>query len=307
MHCLVIGKTGQLARALQAEIAADHFSATFLDRSDCDLASPEALLRECLQPHLDQGDIIIIAAAYTAVDQAETDFETAYRVNAVAPGIIAELAARADIPVIHISTDYVFDGQARKPYATDAPVAPVNAYGRTKLAGEEAVRTAQPRAAILRTSWVYDVSGRNFLTTMLRLGASCEMLDIVADQTGRPTHARDLARACMVVAKALCANDPAASAIFHISNSGQPTSWAGFARAIFSATSSWRDHAVSVRDIATADFPTPARRPAYSVLDLEPFETTFDFAMPDWQVSLHRALQNHPMIVAGKTRADDDT
>lgn len=290
MRYLVIGRTGQLARAIAAELDGSKHSATYLDRATCDLSASEDTIRAALDPHLGQADAIIIAAAYTAVDQAETDYDTALAVNGRAPGVIAKAAARAGLPVVHVSTDYVFDGQASSPYSTDMPVDPLNAYGRSKAEGERAVREAQPRSAILRTSWVYDGTGKNFMTTMLRLGETRETLSVVADQIGRPTYARDLAKACLNVSGALKSGGEAASGIFHVSNSGDAISWADFARAIFEATKDERDHLVTVADIPSSDYPTPAKRPAYSVMELAPFERAFDFRLPDWQSGLQHAL-----------------
>lgn len=290
MHYLVIGKTGQLARAIQSELDGSDHTATYLDRTACNLSASENMVLSAIDPHLSSVDAIIIAAAYTAVDQAEADYDTALAVNGRAPGVIAKAAASANLPVVHVSTDYVFDGQATMPYPTDMPVDPLNAYGRSKAEGEKAVRDAQPRSAVLRTSWVYDGTGKNFMTTMLRLGETRDALSVVADQIGRPTYARDLAKACLSAADALVAGETAAAGIFHVSNSGDPISWADFARAIFEATTDERDHTLTVTDIPSSEFPTPAKRPAYSVMELASFESAFDFALPDWQSGLERAL-----------------
>ncbi|MEM7728824.1 MAG: dTDP-4-dehydrorhamnose reductase [Pseudomonadota bacterium] len=282
-----MGRTGQLARALAAETADGSLTADFLDRRDCDLSQPAARVRDCAERNIADADAVLIAAAYTAVDAAEADLETAMAVNAAAPGAIAEAAASRGIPVVHVSTDYVFKGDADAPYRPDASVDPLNAYGRTKAAGERAVMEAQPRAAILRTSWVYDAVGRNFLTTMLRLGETRPELRVVDDQTGRPTYAGDLARACIAAADALVRGDARAAGIFHVTNTGDPVSWAGFARAIFETAG--RD--VTVTGIPSSEYPTPAQRPAYSVMDTQVFTTTFAMQLPPWRDGLCRAME----------------
>lgn len=295
MHILVIGQTGQLARAIAAETADSRHSATFLSRGACDLSATDALIRAAIAPHIDAADAVIIAAAYTAVDAAEDDYDTALAVNGRAPGTIADICAQANTPLVHVSTDYVFDGQATQPYRPDTPLNPLNAYGRSKAEGERAVRDAQPRSAILRTAWVYDGTGKNFMTTMLRLGETRDALSVVGDQIGRPTYARDLARASLKAAGALVAGKPSAAGLFHVSNSGDPISWADFARAIFTATADERGHTVTVTDIPSSGFPTPAERPAYSVMELASYEQVFDFMLPDWRSGLQRALSERAL------------
>ena len=287
MRLLVIGKTGQLARAIAEQAP----SAVFLDRSACDLTWDADDIRRALTERLTRADAVILAAAYTAVDQAESDEATAHAVNAVAPGVIAEMTADADIPLVHISTDYVFQGDANKPYRPDDPTDPINVYGRTKRDGEVAILKANPRSAILRTSWVYDSSGKNFLTTMLRLAESRDTLTVVHDQIGRPTYAPDLALAALKAAQSLVLSPETASGIFHVSNSGPQISWADFARAIFECTTSVGETSVTVENIPSSEYVTPARRPAYSVLDLTKLEEAFDLKMPDWRDGLNRSLQ----------------
>lgn len=289
MHLLVIGESGQLARAIAAEASEGGFTADFLNREACDLSGTETELRAALTAPIAKADGIIIAAAYTAVDQAESDQKTAFKVNAQAPGLIGAVAAEADIPVVHVSTDYVFNGAAHTPYAPDAPRKPINIYGHSKANGELALQKSQPRSAILRTSWVYDATGQNFMTTMLRLAETHDTLSIVDDQIGRPTYAPDLARACIRAAEKLIAGNTKAAGIFHVSNSGDAISWADFAVAIFKAAKDITPPTVT--GIPTSDYPTPAERPLYSVMDIDPFEETFDFALPDWQDGLHRAMQ----------------
>lgn len=289
MRLLVIGKTGQLARAIAEQAP----SAVLLDRTACDLTWNADDIRRALTERLTQADAVILAAAYTAVDQAESDEATAHAVNAVAPGVIAEVTAAADIPLVHISTDYVFQGDASKPYRPDDPTDPINVYGRTKRDGEVAILKANPRSAILRTSWVYDSSGKNFLTTMLRLAESRDTLTVVHDQVGRPTYAPDLARAALKAAQSLVLSPETASGVFHVSNSGPQISWADFARAIFQRAELYGVTPPKVVNIPSADYPTPAARPSYSVLDLQALKTTLDISMPLWADSLDRAISQY--------------
>lgn len=289
MKLLVIGKTGQLARAITAEAP----SAVFLDRQACDLSWSADDLSSALTEPLKHAEAVILAAAYTAVDQAESDEVTAHAVNAVAPGIIAELTAERELPLVHVSTDYVFKGQSDTPYHPDNPTDPINVYGQTKRDGEIAVLSANPRAAILRTSWVYDAAGKNFMTTMLKLGETRDRLTIVSDQIGRPTFAPDLAGAALRAAQGLLEKSADASGLFHVSNSGPAISWADFARTIFERAERYGATIPEVVDIPSRDYPTPATRPAYSVLDLEPFERAFDFQLPDWSDSLDRAISQY--------------
>ena len=190
------------------------------------------------------------------------------------------------VPLVHISTDYVFDGNATSPYHPDQPTAPVTAYGLTKREGETALlASGLDRFAILRTSWVYDASGKNFMNTMLRLAETRDCLSVVDDQRGRPTYAGDLADACFAALKGLAAGKP--SGIHHVTNTGSIISWADFARAIFKVAGK----PVTVAGIPTSSYPTPAKRPAFSAMDTQSFETTFDHDLPDWQHGLKRAIQ----------------
>lgn len=288
MHITVIGQSGQLARALTERAGAHGVTLTSYARADCDLSQPAKVIEDFISALDTQA--VIIAAAYTAVDAAETDYETALAVNGAAPSAIARACAKKDIPLVHVSTDYVFSGQASTPYQPQDKTDPVNAYGRSKLAGEQGVLAAHERAAILRTSWVFDGSGKNFLTTMLRLGAEREALSIVADQIGRPSYAEHLAEACLKAAKALSQSEfTDYSGIFHVSGTGEPISWADFAREIFAATEAARPHKINVTPIPSSDYPTPAKRPLYSVLDTARFETVFG-ALPHWKAGLKDAV-----------------
>ena len=267
---LVFGKTGQVATELQSLVP----DAQFACRADADLTEPAACaaLIEKIKP-----SAVINAAAYTAVDKAEDDEATAALVNGAAPAAMAKACASLDIPFVHISTDYVFDGSGNTPFVTDHPTAPLGAYGRTKRDGENGVRAAGGRFAILRTSWVFSAHGNNFLKTMLRLGTEREVLKIVADQVGGPTPARAIAAACLKIASQL-ESAPAKSGTYHFS--GAPdVSWADFARDIFKQAGL----TCEVADIPTIAYPTPAKRPANSRVDCCSTRETFGIERPDWR------------------------
>ncbi|MEN8873145.1 MAG: dTDP-4-dehydrorhamnose reductase [Pacificibacter sp.] len=267
---LVFGKTGQVATELQSLVP----DAQFACRADADLTEPAACaaLIEKIKP-----SAVINAAAYTAVDKAEDDEATAALVNGAAPAAMAKACASLDIPFVHISTDYVFDGSGNTPFVTDHPTAPLGAYGRTKRDGENGVRAAGGRFAILRTSWVFSAHGNNFLKTMLRLGTEREVLTIVADQVGGPTPARTIAAACLKIASQL-ESAPAKSGTYHFS--GAPdVSWADFARDIFKQAGL----TCEVTDIPTIAYPTPEKRPANSRVDCSSTRETFGIERPDWR------------------------
>lgn len=272
MRVLVFGKTGQVATELQR-----HAGVRALGRADADLNDPSACAKIIANADV---DVVINAAAYTAVDGAETDTKTAYRVNSEAPAALALAAAAREIPFLHISTDYVFDGSGTAPWREDAPTGPLGVYGASKLAGEQGVRGAGGAHAILRTSWVVSAHGNNFVKTMLRLGAERDGLTIVADQIGAPTCARDIAAALMGMAEQLC-SDPAKSGTYHFS-SAPDVSWADFAREIFKQSQMRCD----VTDIPSSAYPTPAVRPKNSKLDCTKINTVFDIPRPDWRTSL---------------------
>lgn len=276
MRVLVFGSTGQVATELswRAEV-------TSLGRGRADLADPEACAAVI---HAEAPEAVINAAAYTAVDRAEEEEALATRINGDAPAAMAAACAEMDIPFVHISTDYVFDGSGGAPHRPDEATSPLNAYGRSKLAGEEGVRAAGGMHAILRTSWVVSAHGSNFVKTMLRVGPERGHLRVVADQIGGPTPAADIADACLTIAGML-AEDPGKSGTYHFA--GAPdTSWAGFARAIFQMAGL----AVSIEDIQTSDYPTPARRPLDSRLDCTSTEVVFGIPRPDWRAGLARIL-----------------
>lgn len=277
MRIFVFGANGQVGTELRRRGAAAGFDISGVDIAQCDLTAPGAATIAIAEA---RADAVVNAAAYTAVDKAETEETLALRLNAGAPAEMAAAAAKAGVPFIHYSTDYVFDGAARRPYREDDPTNPLGAYGRTKRAGEISVAAAGGRYAILRTSWVFSAHGSNFVKTMLRLAAERPRLKVVADQRGRPTPAAALADAALRAAGAL-ARDSGLAGLYHVAGD-EETDWAGFAAAIVEAAGL----AVPVDPITTADYPTPARRPAYSTLDTAKFEKTFGFAAPSWRAGL---------------------
>jgi len=287
MRIAVIGKTGQLARALLHEGEALGHEIIALDRDALDLTSPAKEIEATIAELPSGLDALIIAAAFTDVDGAENDPDLAYAVNATAPAIIARTCAKLDIPLIHISTDYVFDGEADFPYIPDDDTDPLGVYGASKFDGELAVLESGARALILRTSWVYDGDGPNFLTTMLEIAERGDPISVVDDQIGRPTFSRHLALAILKAADVFSQEPDIETSIHHITNGGEPVSWAGFAKAIFKAKGLTK----KVEDIPTSDYPTAAERPAYSVLDIDSFERTFQHPLPDWQAGLRAALE----------------
>jgi len=288
-HIIVIGKTGQLARALTEQAAAFDCTVQSYDREACDLSASAAEIGAFAEK-LPQCAGLILAAAYTAVDAAEDNEALALQVNAAAPEVFAKLCRARDIPMVHISTDYVFSGQGKAPIRPDTPTDPINVYGRSKLAGEAAIVNLGARAVVLRTSWVFDGGGQNFLTTMLRLGETRDTLSVVADQIGRPTYAGHLAQACLVALEKLIEDTNFQGGIYHISGSGAPISWAEFAQTIFVATQDTRAHDVKVEATPSSDYPTRARRPAYSVMDISAFERDFEMKLPSWEDGLAAAL-----------------
>ncbi len=269
---LVFGHTGQVAREL-ARRAPD---ATFLSRAMADLSDPEGCAA-AIRSH--NPGAVINAAAWTAVDRAETEEAAATTINAAAPGAMARACADLRIPFVHLSTDYVFDGAGAQPFAPDHPTAPLGAYGRSKLKGEAAVRAAGAAHAILRTAWVFSAHGQNFVRTMLRLGTERDGLRVVADQIGGPTPAGAIAEACLHMTT-LLQDDPGKSGTYHFS--GAPdVSWADFARAIMAEARLQ----CGITGITTADYPTPAQRPLNSRLDCSGL-AALGLARPDWRAAL---------------------
>lgn len=280
MRVLVFGQSGQVATELALKVPAG-VVLTALGREQADLTCPEDCARSVIEA---SPDVVINAAAFTAVDLAESQEGLATTVNGEAPGAMARSCAALGIPFVHVSTDYVFDGTGLDPRTPDAPVAPINAYGRSKRQGEDEIRTAGGPHAILRTSWVVSAHGNNFVKTMLRLSQTRDALTVVADQVGGPTPAADIATALWTMA-AYLVRDGTKSGTYHFS--GAPdVSWADFARKIFHLA----DRAVQVEDIPTSAYPTPAARPANSRLDCTATQDAFGIARPDWQAGLPRIL-----------------
>ena len=277
---LLTGASGQLGYEL-ARLLPAHGEVTAPGRDRLDLSDVDAIRAtvRALRPQL-----IVNAAAYTAVDQAERTPEVADAINARAPAVLAEEAKRLSAVLIHFSTDYVFDGAASTPYAETAPTHPLNAYGRSKLHGEQAIVAVGAAAVTLRTSWVYARRGHNFLLTMRRLGAERETLRIVADQVGVPNWARTLAEATAALVGGGLPALGARAGLYHLSGQGQ-ASWFEFAQAIFG-----KAERPQLVPITTAEYPTPARRPAFAVLATTKFEQTFGIALPHWRDSLQRCL-----------------
>ena len=292
MRILLLGANGQVGTELRRSLAplGEVISATRsgqLDDRACqrgDLADPSSLAM--LIDHV-APDLVVNAAAHTAVDRAEQERDLAWRINAEAPGVLSDACARRGIRLVHYSTDYVFNGQGTRPYREDDPPAPLGVYGASKLAGEDAVRAGGARHLIFRTAWVYAPHSHNFLRTMLRVGAERDTLRVVADQVGTPTPAALIAD---VTARAL-RHSADTSGTWHLTAAGQ-TSWHGFADAIFAGALArgLLARAPRVEAITTADYPTPAARPAYSVLDTHKLRETFGISLPAWQDGLGGVL-----------------
>ncbi|MGB3146932.1 MAG: dTDP-4-dehydrorhamnose reductase [Paracoccaceae bacterium] len=283
MKALIFGTTGQLAIEL-ARRAPLGVTVEALGRDRADLTDPAACAAAIAAT---DADLVINAAAYTAVDQAESDHATAKTVNADAPGAMARAAALRGLPFLHVSTDYVFDGSGTRPWTEADEVSPLGAYGATKLEGERQITAAAGPHVILRTAWVFSAHGKNFVKTMLRLGADRETLGIVDDQQGGPTPAAAIADALWTISRAFH-DGRGQSGIFHFA--GSPTvSWADFAEAIFAAAALPRKPAVS--RIATSAFPTPARRPANSALDCARIRAAYNIEQPDWRKGLRAVIE----------------
>ncbi|WP_369940392.1 dTDP-4-dehydrorhamnose reductase [Xanthomonas medicagonis] len=294
MSVLVFGGNGQvgqeLLRALaeQGPVIATTRSGRLPDGGACERADfdqPQTLveLLDRLRP-----TAVVNAAAYTAVDRAEQDAEAAHRANAEAPATIAAWCAAHGVPLVHYSTDYVFDGQGTQPYREDAPTAPLGVYGATKLAGEEAIRASGAQHLIFRTAWVYAAHGTNFLRTMLRVGADRDELRVVADQVGTPTPAALIAD---VTARVLAQRATLPSGTWHLTAAGE-TTWHGFAEAIFAeaVAAGLLLRAPRVLPITTAEYPTPAKRPAYSRLDVSRLQRDFALELPQWRDGLRQVI-----------------
>ncbi len=285
LRILLAGKTGQVGWELQRTLAALG-QVIALDRRGMDLADPDSIrsaIRAC------DPRIIVNAAAYTAVDQAESEPDLALAINGLAPGIMAEEAKKLGALLVHYSTDYVFDGAKTAPYVEEDAPNPINAYGSSKLAGERAVAASGARYLILRTSWVYGARGKNFLRTILRLAQERDELRIVDDQIGAPTWCRSIAEATAQVLAYIQTRDaPEAYGTYHLSAAGS-TSWFGFAQAILEHSGS----SCKAIPIPTREYPLPARRPANSVLSNARLNARFGITLPDWRAALKLCLQQN--------------
>ena len=285
MKILVTGANGQIGHCLQQQLGQKNWAFSAFTRTELDITDPQAVSQivQRLCPN-----IIINAAAYTAVDKAEQEQELAYAVNRDGPANLARAAKDVNAAIFHISTDYVFSGDATGAYTEDAPTNPQGVYGQSKLAGELAVAAANDKHIILRTAWVFGEHGNNFVKTMVRLGKIKEVLNIVADQEGSPTYADDIAKVLLAVAQHYSEGKPTPWGTYHYS--GQPyVSWYGFAREIFTEVEQaglYVKPVPQLNAITTAEYPTPAKRPANSKLDCKKIEQAFGVAPSDWRSAL---------------------
>ncbi|MER8376585.1 dTDP-4-dehydrorhamnose reductase [Mesorhizobium sp. M1406] len=289
MRLVVTGREGQVAASLlEAGQGRAGVEVIAIGRPELDLAKPDTLIEAIAAA---KPDIVVSAAAYTGVDQAEDEPDLAFAVNAVGAGKVAEAAAELGVPVIHLSTDYVFDGSKDSAYVETDATAPASVYGASKLAGEQAVALANPSHLILRTAWVYSPFGRNFVKTMLRLAADRDEIAVVADQWGNPTSALDIADAILHAAAQLHDGKSfGASGIYHLAGTGE-ANWSGFARHILDTSRVSGGPWARVRDIATRDYPTEAQRPANSRLSSAKFAAAFGWNAPDWRQSTEAVVR----------------
>ncbi|MFC5694270.1 dTDP-4-dehydrorhamnose reductase [Pseudomonas sp. GCM10022186] len=285
MKVLITGNNGQVARELQLSLAGKA-EVVALGRDRLDLAQP-GLIRQ--QVRAESPDLLINAAAYTAVDQAESEPEAAFAINATAPGVLAEEAAALGIPLFHYSTDYVYDGDKSAPYREDDPTNPLGAYGRSKLAGEQAIQAVGGAHLILRTSWVYSLHGRNFLLTMQRLLQEREELRVVDDQIGAPTWAGSIAQATARLVEQWQAGNRHWG-VYHLTNQGE-TSWFGFASAIAEELKAAGKPCARLVAIPSSEYPTPTRRPLNSRMDGSKLARDWQVTLPDWQSALAECLR----------------
>lgn len=300
MRIAVTGRNGQVVSALIERGNAAGAEILPIGRPEFDLEDAAAGLEAiaALAP-----DILISAAAYTGVDKAESEPEHAFAANRDGPAALAGLTARLGIPIVHISTDYVFDGSKANPYLETDATGPLGVYGRSKLEGEQAVEAANPDHAILRTAWVYSPFGANFLRTMLRLGEDRNTVRVVDDQVGAPTSALDMADAILRVAGNLLAHpgDGRLRGVFHLTGSGWG-SWADFATHIFGAATAFGRPTVVVERIPSSQYPTPAQRPANSRLDTSRIQAAHGIRMPDWRLSSAQVVER--LLTGGKTESN---
>lgn len=282
MNILVTGANGQLGNEIKKLVSQyPDWQFNFVDLPELDITNKEQVENRIVMAGI---NVIVNCAAYTAVDKAESDIEIAEAVNATGPGILAQLASKHQLKLIHVSTDFVFDGQSCLPYKEEDSTKPISGYGSTKLKGEQLVLENNPQSIIIRTSWLYSQHGNNFVKTMQRLGREREQLTVIFDQIGTPTWAADLAHTCLMILA-----DPEAgkskTGIYHFSNEGV-ASWYDFAVEIMKQS----NINCRVLPIETKDYPTPAKRPAYSVMNKSKIKRTFDIAIPHWKESLAKCI-----------------
>lgn len=294
---LVFGGTGQLGRELVRAAAARKVALQALTHDEADIADAAAVAAALARW---KPELVVNAAAYTNVDGAETHFAETQRANALGPAVLAEACAAAGAAMVHISTDYVFDGSKHGAYVESDPVSPLSVYGKTKAAGEEAVRRTHRHHVILRTAWVYSEFGHNFVKTVLRLAETRDELRIVADQVGSPTSARELAEAILDIAPRLAA-EPRLSGTYHFTAEGA-TTWHGFAECIVAAAAPIIGRQPRVTPITTADYPTPAKRPANSQLDCSRFVRTFGLAPRPWREAVQATTR---VLATASQRAEN--
>lgn len=282
MRLLIAGWQGQVARGLVEMAPGDpNVTACAVGRPALDICEAKTIERAMVNT---RPDVVINSAAYTAVDKAESEAEQAFAMNRDGAKALAEAAAKAGVPIIHISTDYVFDGSKPTAYVEDDATGPVTVYGKSKLEGEDAVRAANPRHVIVRTAWVHSPGGNNFVKTMLRLASERDHLRVVADQSGNPTYAPHLSSAILEIARQVKGQSETFGGwgLFHAAGTGV-TTWHGLASEVMQASAKLGGPSVPVQPIGTADYPTPAKRPANSALDCSKLQRTFGITLPSWQ------------------------
>jgi dTDP-4-dehydrorhamnose reductase len=295
VRIVVTGREGQVVSSLIEKAHRTKFEVVPLGRPELDLAAPALAVSEAIVAA--RPDAIISAAAYTQVDKAESEPDLAFAINELGPRSVAAAARRLGVPIVHLSTDYVFDGSKTELYVESDATGPTGVYGASKLAGERSVATEQPDSAILRTAWVYSPFGANFVKTMLRLAATRDEVGVVDDQIGNPTSALDIAEGMLkVIENLLGGSDPNHRGVFHMTARGE-ASWADFAAAIFAHSAELGGPSARIRRIATADYPTPAKRPTNSRLDCSKLARAHGVRLPEWHGSLKQVVGR---LVAGE-------
>ena len=288
LRVAVTGRHGQVAKSLVDRADPGAFEIILLGRPGFDLTKPETIA-EAIKAA--RSDVVVSAAAHTAVDLAESEPDAAFLANDAGAGFVARAAASLKIPVVHLSTDYVFDGALDRPYREDDATCPTGVYGKSKLAGEQAVAAANPDHAILRTAWVYSPFGKNFLRTMLTIAGTRPLLSVVGDQVGNPTSALDIADGVLAVARNLVdrRDEGNLRGVYHMTGAGRAT-WAEFAATIFAFSQQAGGPSAEVKSISTLEYPTPAKRPANSQLNCDRLEKLHGVRLPDWRSSVERCI-----------------